>query len=153
VLMRLGQPESLELAAKELPAELRVITAGGGNLWSEAAALRGLLRIDKLQGRPPRGDWQERLDFLERLFRAQAQETDSPLRGALLFYRWFDPEAALKLFDLLGPPASFQDAFDRALIYHTAGKDDEARHVLGSQPTTQRWEQDCRRWIESKLAD
>jgi eukaryotic-like serine/threonine-protein kinase len=151
VLMRLDQPESIDRAGAELLGELDTMAGGIGDRWNEATALRGLLRIAALQGRPAPSAWKERLDALEHDYRATARETPNAIRGAALTYQWFDPDAALALLALLDAPASFQEVFDRALIYHAAGKDDEARKVLGAHPAVEGWEQRCRGWIQSKL--
>ncbi|MCU0682656.1 MAG: protein kinase [Polyangiaceae bacterium] len=152
VLMRLGQPESLEKARQELLGELDTMSGGIGDRWNEAAALRGLLRIAQLRGDTPPSAWKERLGSLERDYRAIAQENPGVLHGAALSYRWIAPEGALELIGMLGPPASFQEAFDRALISHAAGNDQEARRALELHPATERWEQRCHSWIQSQLA-
>ncbi|HEU4404829.1 MAG TPA: protein kinase [Polyangiaceae bacterium] len=152
VLMRLGQPESLAQAEAELLRELDTMAGGIGDRWNEATALRGLVRVATLRGRPAPSAWRERLDALERDYRATAQEKPNAIRGAALSYWWVDPDAALELLALLGPPASFQDAFDRARIYHAAGKDADARRALDLHPATERWQKRCQAWIHARLA-
>ncbi|HEU4411711.1 MAG TPA: protein kinase [Polyangiaceae bacterium] len=151
VLMRLDQPGSLELTQVELLKELDTVSAGIGDRWNEAAALRGLLRVARLRGQPSPNTWKERLDILEGDYRAVAKDKPSVIRGVATSYQWLDPEAALELLGLLGAPASFDEAFERAQIYHTAGRDAEARRVLELHAPGEQWELRCRGWMQSQL--
>ncbi len=152
VLVRLGQPESLDRAQAELLRELDTISGGIGDRWNEAAALRGLLRIARLRDREAPSTWRERLAVLERDYQALAKGQPGEVHAIATSYRWLDPDAALELIAPLGAPASFQEAFERALIYHAAGHDEQARRALELHPTRERWEQRCREWVHSQLA-
>jgi serine/threonine protein kinase/tetratricopeptide (TPR) repeat protein len=152
VLMRLDQPGALERARGELLRELDTISGGIGDRWNEASALRGLLRIARLQGEPAPNTWRERLDALERDYRTSAHDKPHVIQGVAASYRRVDPDAALELVGLLGPPTSFDEVFKRSLIFHAAGRDDEARRVLELHAPVEQWERRCREWVRSQLA-
>jgi serine/threonine-protein kinase len=152
VLVRLGQTESLERARAELLRELETMASGIGDRWSEATALRGLLRIDERLGRAEPSAWRARLDAIEHDYPDTAREKPDVVRSNAMLYRWFDPPAALDLLALLPAPATFREAFNVALVYHAAGRDDDARRAFDTLPAGERWEQRCRGWLTAQLA-
>ncbi len=152
VLMQLDQPGALERARVELLRELDTISGGIGDRWNEASALRGLWRIARLRGEPAPSAWRDRLEAIERDYRTIAKGKPYVIQGVAASYRRVDPEAALELIDLVGPPASFDQAFYRALIYHAAGRDHEALRALELHAPVEQWERRCREWVRSRLA-
>jgi hypothetical protein len=52
----------------------------------------------------------------------------------------------------LPAPATFREAFNVALVYHAAGRDDDARRAFDTLPAGERWEQRCRGWLTAQLA-
>jgi serine/threonine protein kinase/TolB-like protein/tetratricopeptide (TPR) repeat protein len=149
VLIRLGR---LEEAHAELAGALDIVSSGVGDRWNEAAALRGIHRIAELRGQRMQRAWKERLDALEQDYRKVAKDKPHVILALATTYRWVNPGAALEWLNWVAPPASFDDAFERALFYHAAGKDREARRSIEARPPTQQWERDCREWIESRLS-
>lgn len=148
VLMRLKRFDEAQL---ELERELENVTGRMGNPWSEPAAIRGLLRIARHQGRPADPDLERRLAALEQ---ARFTETVGDPEAAYTIasnYEWTDPEAALAWVKKLPPPPSFHRAFEHAWSHHTAGDDAGARRILATQRPVERWERVCAAWIESRL--
>jgi tetratricopeptide (TPR) repeat protein len=149
VLLKLDRPDE---ARAELMRELDTISTGIGDQWNEATALRGLIRIARLRREAVPSALKGRLEALERDYKAAMK--DAPNLGYSLAsnYRWIEPDVALEWVTKLGPPSTFDGAFERALFYHAAGRDDEARRVLQAHSPKEQWEQTCLEWVHSQVS-
>jgi tetratricopeptide (TPR) repeat protein len=140
VLLRLGrEPE----AAAELASHLSTITVGRANELNEAAALRGLARIEERRNAALAPDLARRLATLEAGFRETSAK--EPEQAALVSdaYALVDPQAAVGWLDRASPPASCREALDRALVLLWADQKDRARAALAACVPVEQWERSC----------
>jgi tetratricopeptide (TPR) repeat protein len=149
VLLRLGQLEEAKVA---LERELQVISDQIGTKGDEAAAIRGLLRIAREQGREAPPDLERRLSALEADYLSAAASNPGVLMTLAGKYQFTEPSAAVAWLERLGAPTSFRDTLGRAVFYNAAGDSEAARRALDACRPVERWEQACVDWMRSRLA-
>jgi hypothetical protein len=150
VLIRLDR---LDEARASLERQLQIVTAGLGTKWTEASAIRGLLRIAALRDEPPWTPLVRRLASLEAEYaEAIAQRAIDPLilPGS---YRATDPIAGVAWLHQAAPPTTFRDALLHAVLYHMAGEGAAARRALAAVPPSAQWERACAHRVALALAD
>lgn len=149
VLLRLGR---LDEARAELRRELAIVRPTLGGKWSEASAIRGLLRIARMRGEPPAAELVSRLRVLEAEYLDEIARNPGfalVLAGA---YQSTDPAAGAAWLTRAGAAKTFRHALAHAVFQHLAGDDAAARDALASVPAEQEWERACARKVELALA-
>jgi len=148
----LVQMKRLDEARQELECELEAAVGRMGNPWSEPAAIRGLLRIARLQRRAAPPALERRLSALEQARFAETANDPQAAHAVAVTYAWTDSNAAIEWIEKMPPPTSFRQALARALSYHAARDDVTARRLIAVYKPTEQWEQSCAVWAKSKLS-
>ncbi|MDI1432431.1 protein kinase domain-containing protein [Polyangium sorediatum] len=149
VLLRIGR---LDEAARAFEQEITDVEALAGSAWAEAAAIRGLLRVEKARGKAILPEHRRRLGEIEAEMRAKVSSDSSIAKTMVGAYLWVDPEAAVEWLGRLSARGSCEDAIWRGLVYRAAGKTKLAREALAACRATEQWEKRCVERIESLLS-
>jgi len=149
VLTQLGRREE---AWDELMRELDGIASGISDSWSEAAAIRGLMRLAPLVHKSVPAPLIARLEVLEREFKAAMAKNASIGRTVGNAYSMTAPNEAIAWLDGIGAPKTCEDAIDRFISYHRAGDDAAARRALEACKPTHEWEKACVTRLGAQLA-
>jgi serine/threonine protein kinase/tetratricopeptide (TPR) repeat protein len=149
VLMRLGRSGE---ARAEIERELEDVSSGTADRWAEAAAIRGLLRLARQDGAKVATGLDQRLRDLEHQYAVEFAKDRSVAWAVASAYRWIDPPAAVEWLGRLGPVDSLETAVRRAPFYHAAGRDEDARRMLGAMEPRERWEKACKTSREVQLS-
>lgn len=152
VLIRLGR---LPEARAALERDLAEIDSNPGEWWTEASAIRGLLRVARMQGDPEPEPLHRRLGELEERNRREVEAGSADRLLLPCAYRSTDPAAGAELLRRAPAPATFLTALAHAVLYHMADDDAGAREALALFPPdpSQRWETECAAKVEDALSD
>ncbi|MDC0744067.1 protein kinase domain-containing protein [Polyangium mundeleinium] len=149
VLLRIGR---LDEAARAFEQEITDVEALAGSAWAEAAAIRGLFRVEKARRKAVLPEHRRRLAEIEAEMRAKVASDPSVAKTMVGAYLWVDPEAAVEWLGRLSARGSCEDAIWRGLVYRAAKKTKLAREALAACSATEQWEKRCVGRIESLLA-
>ncbi len=152
VLARLGKndPSRVLEAKTEFIDELRYGNASPNEDWYVAGAIRGLMHIAEIEHVSIAPHYVETLDRIERKAIQAIPRDPSYASHLAAIYWWVDTNAAYQWLERGGPPASFGDVIERALLLRDLGRHTDVRKAFDTFKPKQQWETQCMKWILEK---